>query len=199
MRPVTRLSAFSEDFLISPMTNGFENFTPRARQALSNANHEAQRFNHPYVGTEHLLLGICSLGDGVAAEMLEEMGVTLEAVRLEVERVIGHGDGGTMVEGLLPYTPRTKKVFQIARAEAHALHHNYVGTEHLLLALLREGEGVASQVLESLGVSLDAAMERLHDILDEDDEDDDEGSSIPGADGKEPNADGGEDSPSDFS
>ena len=134
------------------MTHGFENFTPRAKQVLSNANHAAQRFNHAYVGTEHLLLGLCALGDGVASEVLADLGVTLQAVRLEVERVIGHGDGGTMVEGLLPYTPRTKKVLQIAKSEALAMHHNYVGTEHLLLGMLREGEGVAAQVLESLGV-----------------------------------------------
>ena len=161
------------------MNNGFENFTPRAKQVLANANHEAQRFNHAYVGTEHLLLGLCALGDGVATQVLADLGVTLQAVRLEVERVIGHGDGGTMVEGLLPFTPRTKKVFQIAKAEARSMHHNYVGTEHLLLGMLREGEGVAAQVLESLGVSLDAAIERLHDILGDgedagEDEDDDD-------------------------
>ena len=152
----------------SPM-NGFENFTPRARQVLANANHEAQRFNHPYVGTEHLLLGLCSVNDGVAADVLDELGVTLEAVRLEVERVIGHGDGSTLVEGLLPYTPRTKKVFQLAHAEASALHHNYIGTEHLLLAMLREGEGVAARVLESLGVSIDAAIKAVREELDVDD------------------------------
>ncbi len=163
------------------MTHGFENFTPRAKQVLSNANHEAQRFNHAYVGTEHLLLGLCALGDGVASEVLADLGVTLQAVRLEVERVIGHGDGGTMVEGLLPYTPRTKKVLQIAKSEALAMHHNYVGTEHLLLGMLREGEGVAAQVLESLGVNLEAAMEKLREILgDGDDDDDDDDGDLPG-------------------
>ena len=157
--------------------NGFENFTPRARQVLANANHEAQRFNHPYVGTEHLLLGLCSVNDGVAADVLDELGVTLEAVRLEVERVIGHGDGETVVEGLLPYTPRTKKVFQLAHAEAGALHHNYIGTEHLLLAMLREGEGVAARVLESLGVSIEAAIKAVREELDIDDSGDMPGGS----------------------
>ena len=151
--------------------NGFENFTPRARLVLSNANHEAQRFNHPYIGTEHLLLGLCSVNDGIAAAVLDDLGITLQAVRLEVERVIGHGDGSTVVEGLLPYTPRAKKVFQLAHAEANALRHNYIGTEHLLLAMLREGEGVAARVLESLGVSIEAAIRAVREELDDGDDD----------------------------
>ena len=173
--------------------NGFENFTPRARLVLSNANHEAQRFNHSYIGTEHLLLGLCSVNDGIAAAVLDDLGVTLQAVRLEVERVIGHGDGDTVVEGLLPYTPRAKKVFQLAHAEANALQHNYIGTEHLLLAMLREGEGVAARVLETLGVSIEAAIRAVREELDDDEED-----SPPLSGGDEPPAEVHDEDPEEY-
>ena len=134
--------------------NGFNNFTPRAQRAIQLATREADRFNHAYVGTEHLLLGLVGLGEGVAVGVLESMGVSLEDIRLAVERQVGHG-GETKTAGQLPYTPRTKKVFQLAMVEAQSMHQPQVGTEHLLLALLREGEGKAAQVLTSLNVNLD--------------------------------------------
>ena len=134
--------------------NGFNNFTPRAQRAIQLANREADRFNHPYVGTEHLLLGLVGLGEGVAVEVLESMGVSLEDIRLAVERQAGQS-GETKTAGQLPFTPRTKKVFQLAMVEAQSMHQPQVGTEHLLLALLREGEGKAAQVLTSLNVNLE--------------------------------------------
>ena len=134
--------------------NGFNNFTPRAQRAIQLATREADRFNHAYVGTEHLLLGLVGLGEGVAVEVLESMGVSLEDIRLAVERQVGHG-GETKTAGQLPYTPRTKKVFQLAMVEAQSMHQPQAGTEHLLLALLREGEGKAAQVLTSLNVNLE--------------------------------------------
>lgn len=130
------------------------NYTPRARQVIQISRTEADRFNHPYVGTEHLLLGLVALGQGVAVTVLERMGVSLEALRLEVEKAVGQGPE-TKTVGNVPFTPRAKKVLQLAAAEARALHHTYVGTEHILLGLLREGEGVASQVLQALNVDLD--------------------------------------------
>ncbi len=141
--------------------NGFDNFTPRARQVISLANREAHRFNHGFVGTEHLLLGLVALGEGVAVEVLESMDVSLDVVRLEVEKMVGHGEGDTQTAGLLPFTPRSKKVFQLAEAEARGMSHSYVGTEHLLLAMLREGEGVAAKVLMALGVDLDECVKAV--------------------------------------
>jgi len=128
-------------------------FTPRAQQVLALARKEAERFNHNYVGTEHLLLGLIKLGQGVAVSVLQKMGLDLEIVRIEVEKHVGpHPD--TKMIGNFPYTPRVKKVLALAGKEAQALHHSYVGTEHLLLGLLREGEGVAARVLKSLEVDL---------------------------------------------
>jgi len=127
------------------------NFTPRVQQALALASKEAERFNHNYVGTEHLLLGLIKLGEGVAVSVLQKMGLDLEMVRKEVEKRVGpHPE--TKMFGTMPYTPRVKKVLALAGKEAQALHHTYVGTEHLLLGLLREGEGVAARVLRSLEV-----------------------------------------------
>src|SRR5712672_2071565 len=127
------------------------NFTPRAQQVLALARKEAERFNHNYVGTEHLLLGLIKLGQGGAVNVLQKMGLDLETVRMEVEKHVGpHPE--TKMFGNMPYTPRVKKVLALAGKEAHALHHSYVGTEHLLLGLLREGEGVAARVLRSLEV-----------------------------------------------
>lgn len=133
----------------------FANFTLRAKRAVQRAQQEAEQFGHPYVGTEHLLLGLVALGEGVAVDILEQMGVSIEDIRLAVEKAVGQGEGGTKTQGQLPFTPRTKKVFQLAIAEAQSMQHNYVGTEHLLLALLREGEGVAAQVLLNLNVDFD--------------------------------------------
>jgi len=145
--------------------NGFNNFTPRAQRAIQLATREADRFNHAYIGTEHLLLGLVGLGEGVAVEVLESMGVSLEDIRLGVERQVGHG-GETKTAGQLPFTPRTKKVFQLALVEAQAMHQPQVGTEHLLLALLREGEGKAAQVLSSLNVNLDDVQTAVRKYLD---------------------------------
>src|SRR6266481_149022 len=126
-------------------------FTPRAQQVLALARKEAERFNHNYVGTEHLLLGLIKLGQGVAVNVLQRMGLDLETVRLEVEKLVGSHPETNMI-GNIPYTPRVKKVLALAGKEAKALNHSYVGTEHILLGLLREGEGVAARVLKSLEV-----------------------------------------------
>jgi ATP-dependent Clp protease ATP-binding subunit ClpC len=127
------------------------NFTPRFQQVLALASKEAERFNHNYVGTEHLLLGLIKLGQGVAVNVLERMGLDLERVRMEVEKHVGSPPETKMI-GNIPYTPRVKKVLALAAKEAQALNHSYVGTEHILLGLLREGEGIAAQVLKSLEV-----------------------------------------------
>jgi ATP-dependent Clp protease ATP-binding subunit ClpC len=126
-------------------------FTPRAQQVLVLARKEAERFKHNYVGTEHLLLGLIKLGEGVAVNVLQRMGLDLERVRMEVEKHVG-SHPATSIIGNIPYTPRVKKVLALATKEAKALNHAYVGTEHILLGLLREGEGVAAQVLKSLEV-----------------------------------------------
>src|ERR1700737_5599246 len=127
------------------------NFTPRAQQLLALARKEAERFNHNCVGTEHLLLGLIKLGQGVAGNVLQKMGLDLERVRMEVERHVGPHPATNMV-GNIPSTPRVKKVLALAGKEAKALNHPYVGTEHILLGLLREGEGVAARELKSLEV-----------------------------------------------
>ncbi len=153
--------------------NGFGNFTPRAQRVVKLAQKEADAFNHPYVGTEHLLLGLIALGEGVAVNVLERMGVSLEKVRLEVERAVGQGPE-TKTVGNIPFTPRSKKVLQLAMAEAQALNHTYVGTEHILLGLLHEGEGVAAQVLRNLGVDIETARVEVMRELDPDFEIEDE-------------------------
>lgn len=129
------------------------NFTPRAQQVLALAKKEADRFNHSYVGTEHLLLGLIKLGQGVAVNVLERMGLDLESVRMEVEKEVGTGTG-QKISGSIPFTPRVKKVLALANKEAKALNHTYVGTEHILLGLLREGEGVAARVLRRMDVDV---------------------------------------------
>src|SRR5215469_295458 len=138
-------------------------FTPRAREVLALARKEAERFKHNYVGTEHLLLGLLKLGQGVAVNVLQKMGLDLERVRLEVEKHVGPHPATNMIENI-PYTPRVKKVLVLAGREAKALNHSYVGTEHILLGLLREGEGVAARVLKSREV--DPARTR-NEILNE--------------------------------
>jgi ATP-dependent Clp protease ATP-binding subunit ClpC len=135
--------------------NNFSNFSARARRAIQMARKEADQFNHPYVGTEHLLLGIIALGEGVAVAVLERLGVSLESVRREVEKAVGQGPE-TKTVGNIPFTPRCKKVLQLAQTEAQNMKHATVGTEHLLLGLLREGEGVAAQVLANLNVDLES-------------------------------------------
>lgn len=131
----------------------FSNFTPRAQQVLANARKEADRFNHNFVATEHLLLGLIRLGQGVAVNVLRKMGVELDAVRDEVEKQVGTGPDQKII-GNIPYTPRVRKVLALAAKEAKALNHTYVGTEHILLGLLREGDGVAARVLRNLDVDL---------------------------------------------
>src|SRR6516225_10080290 len=126
-------------------------FTPRAQEVLALARKEAKRLNHAYVGTEHLLLGLIELGQGVAVNVLQKMGLDLESVRMEVEQHVGPHPKTKMV-GNIPYTPRVKKVLALAGKEAAALRQSYVGTEHILLGLLREGEGIAARVLKSLEV-----------------------------------------------
>jgi ATP-dependent Clp protease ATP-binding subunit ClpC len=154
--------------------NGFSNFTPRAQRVIQLARKEADRFNHPYVGTEHLLLGLIALGEGVAVNVLERMGISLEAVRMEVERAVGQGPE-TKTVGNVPLTPRSKKVLHLAMAEAQALNHTYVGTEHILLGLLREDEGVAAQIMARLEVDIDVVrievMKELEPDFDFDAED----------------------------
>src|ERR1043166_2570501 len=141
------------------------NFTPRAQQVLQLARKEADRFNHNYVGTEHLLLGLIKLGQGVAVNVLQKMGLDLETVRMEVEKQVGTGPETKMV-GNIPYTPRVKKVLALAAKEAKALNHSYVGTEHILLGLLREGDGVAARVLKTLDVDIERTRNEILKELD---------------------------------
>ena len=145
------------------MSSRFEKFSERARRVLTLAQEEAQRFNHNYIGTEHLLLGLVREGDGVAAKVLANLGVELSKVRAAVEFIIGRGERPTT--GEIGLTPRAKRVIELAVDEARRLNHNYIGTEHLLLGLLREGEGVAAGVLESLGVSLERVRGEVQRIL----------------------------------
>ena len=141
----------------------FDKFTDRARKVLTLAQDEAQRFNHNYIGTEHLLLGLVREGEGVAARVLENMNVELAKVRTAVEFIIGRGD--RPVVGEVGLTPRAKRVIELAIDEARRLGHNYIGTEHLLLGLVREGEGIAAGVLESLGVNLDKVRHEVIRVL----------------------------------
>ncbi len=145
------------------MTERFDKFTDRARKVLTLAQDEAQRFNHNYIGTEHLLLGLVREGEGVAARVLENMNVELAKVRTAVEFIIGRGD--RPVVGEVGLTPRAKRVIELAIDEARRLGHNYIGTEHLLLGLVREGEGIAAGVLESLGVNLDKVRHEVIRVL----------------------------------
>jgi len=147
------------------MIEGMSNFTPRAQQALSLARKEAERFNHNYVGTEHLLLGLIKLGQGVAVNVIQKMGLDLETVRLEVEKQVGTGPEVKQA-GSIPFTPRVKKVLALANKEARALNHSYVGTEHILLGLLREGDGVAARVLKNLEVDIERTRNEILKELD---------------------------------
>ena len=124
----------------------FNKFTERARKVILLAKQEAKRFNHDYIGTEHLLLGLIREGEGVAAAVLQKLGLDLETIRLEVEKLVQPGPQ-TQVLGDIPFTPRSKKALELSAEEARALGHNYIGTEHLLLGLIREGEGVADVLL----------------------------------------------------
>jgi ATP-dependent Clp protease ATP-binding subunit ClpC len=141
----------------------FDRFTERARKVLSLAQEEAQRFKHNYIGTEHLLLGLIREEEGVGARVLNSLGADADKVRKAIEFIIGRGD--RIVLGEVGLTPRSKKVIELAVDEARSLGHHYIGTEHLLLGLLREGEGIAAGVLESLGIKLDMARQKTLEML----------------------------------
>ncbi len=148
----------------------FNRFTERARKVIVFAKEEARRFNHDYIGTEHLLLGLIREGEGVAASVLQKLGVDLEAIRIEVEKLVQPGPQ-TQVVGDIPFTPRSKKALELAAEEARALGHNYIGTEHLLLGLVKEGEGMAYRVLLNLGLDLGKLRNEVMELL---------GNGIPG-------------------
>ena len=149
----------------------FNKFTERARKVILLAKQEAKRFNHDYIGTEHVLLGLLREGEGVAAAVLQSLGMNLNNIRLEVEKLVQIGPA-TVVSGDLPFTPKAKKVMELAMEEARTLGHNYIGTEHLLLGLIREGEGVASQVFMNMGLDLEKVREEVIKLL---------GSTTPGS------------------
>jgi ATP-dependent Clp protease ATP-binding subunit ClpC len=148
----------------------FNRFTERARKVIILAKEEARRFNHDYIGTEHILLGLIREGEGVAAAVLQKIGVSLENIRLEIEKLVQPGPT-TQIIGDIPFTPRAKKALELAAEEARSLGHNYIGTEHLLLGLIREGEGIASQVLLNLGMDLNSVRNEVMELL---------GSALPG-------------------
>ncbi|HJO06234.1 MAG TPA: Clp protease N-terminal domain-containing protein, partial [Chloroflexota bacterium] len=145
------------------MSDRLDKFTERAKKVLVYAQDEATRFNHNYIGTEHLLLGLLREGDGIAAKVLGNLGAELNKVRSAVEFIIGRGE--RMVVGDINLTPRAKRVIELAVEEARRLGHNYIGTEHLLLGLVREGEGIAAGVLESLGVNLDKVRAQVVQVV----------------------------------
>src|SRR6202451_2961254 len=141
------------------------NFTPLAQQVLALARKEADRLNHNFVGTEHLLLGMIRLGQGAAVNVLQKMGVVLKTVRMEIEKQVGTGPDQKLI-GNIPYTPRVKKALALAAKEDNALNHTYVGTEHILLGLLREGDGVAARVLKNLDVDIEQTRQEILKELD---------------------------------
>jgi ATP-dependent Clp protease ATP-binding subunit ClpC len=168
------------------MSEPMSNFTPRAQQVLALARKEADRFHHNYIGTEHLLLGLINLGQGVAVNVLQKMGLDLDTVRQAVDEQVGLGPEAKP-SGNIPYTPRVKKVLALAGKEAKSLNHSYVGTEHILLGLLREGEGVAARVLKSLDVDVDRCRNEILSELDPNFASSEEKeSSVVGGDGDEP-------------
>jgi len=144
----------------------YSRFTDRSRKVMQLANQEAQRFNHEYIGTEHVLLGLVAEGNGVAANILKNLDIDLRKIRLELEKIVQHGPGGEqIVMGRRPHTPRAKKVIEYSVEEARNLNHNYIGTEHLLLGLMREEGGVAAQVLMNLGLTLEGVRKEVLNLL----------------------------------
>ncbi len=143
----------------------FERFTDRARRVVVRAQEEARTLGQDYIGPEHVLLGLVHDDGGVAAKALESLGIGLAAVRQRVEEIIGRGEQAP--SGHIPFTPQAKEVLKLALQEARALGHSYIGTEHILLGLISEGDGVAARVLTGLGADLDAAREKVIQILDE--------------------------------
>jgi ATP-dependent Clp protease ATP-binding subunit ClpC len=141
----------------------FERFDQRARRVVVRAKEEARMLNHDDIGTEHILLGLIDVGEGIAAKALESLGISLDAVRQEVEGIIGRGKQAP--SGHIPFTPRAKKVLELSLREALQLGHNYIGTEHILLGLIREGDGVAAQVLAKLGADLNQMRQQVLQLL----------------------------------
>ena len=141
----------------------FERFTDRARRVVVLAQEEARKLHHNYIGTEHLLLGLIHEGEGVAAKALESLGISLEAVRQQVQEIIGQGQGPQ--QGHIPFTPRAKTVLELSLREAQQLGHDYIGTEHILLGLIREGQGAAAQVLVKLGADLSRVRQQVIQLL----------------------------------
>src|ERR1700741_3657163 len=141
----------------------FERFTDRARRVVVLAQDEARMLNHGYIGTEHLLLALIHEGEGVAARALEAMGISLDAVRQQVETIIGRGT--EQVSGHIPFTPRAKRVLELSLRESSQLGHAYIGTEHILLGLIREGQGVAAKVLVQLGADLNRVRQQVIQLL----------------------------------
>src|SRR5688572_400471 len=164
----------------------FDRFTDRAKKVMNLARQEAQRFNHEYLGTEHVLLGLVQEGSGVAANVLKNMGIDLNKIRMEVEKIVKTGPS-MVTMGQLPFTPRAKKVLELSMEEAGNLGHNYIGTEHLLLGLIKENEGIAAQVLLNLGVKLEDVREEVLDFLGADTSDEeDEETPVSGEDNPSP-------------
>jgi ATP-dependent Clp protease ATP-binding subunit ClpC len=141
-------------------TKSWGNFTPRAKQVIALAHKEAERLNHNFIGTEHILLGLIKEGKGVAVNVLKNLGLNLENVRMEVEKQVGI-QCDQKIAVCIPFTPRTKRVLEIAKEEAKLLNHNYVGTEHLLLGLLRESEGVASRVFKNFNINVEQTRKEI--------------------------------------
>ena len=141
----------------------FDRFNVAARRVVIIANNEARKLNHHYIGTEHILLGLLHEGEGVAARALESLGISLEGVRQRVEEIVGHGQ--VTPGGHIPFTPRAKKVLELSLREALQLGHNYIGTEHILLGLMREGEGVAARILADMGADAERVRGRVHGSL----------------------------------
>ena len=142
----------------------FNRFTDRARKVMGLAREEALRFNHDYIGTEHIVLGLIQEGSGVAADVLKNLDVDLQRIRQEVEKLVSHGTTKVTM-GQVPFTPRAKKVLEFALEEASRIGHNYIGTEHLLLGLIREGEGIAAQVLQNIKVRLEDVREEVLELV----------------------------------
>jgi len=143
----------------------FERYTDRARRVVVLAQEEARDLGHNYVGTEHILLGLIHEGNGIAAQALTALGVSLDESRAQVEAIIGPGDLARVQDGPIPFTPRTKKVLELAAREARDLDHDYIGTEHILLGLMREGDGVGAQILNSAGIEFSAVRHQIRELL----------------------------------
>jgi ATP-dependent Clp protease ATP-binding subunit ClpC len=143
----------------------FERYTDRARRVVVLAQEEARELGHNYVGTEHILLGLIHEGNGIAAQALTALGVSLDATRTQIEAIIGRGELARVQDGPIAFTPRTKKVLELASREAWDLGHNYIGTEHILLGLMRESDGVGAQVLNSAGIEFSAVRHQIRELL----------------------------------